>query len=134
MIDQWEIDALEYNIILPSGCYEAEVEAYNYWTGCYSNLVSFTIYEDYDNDGIITESDNTIGKLLQVNGSSYKKLGDVNNDGQTNLMDLIRLKKITSKTANDGNSDLDGNGNNNSNDIAFLQKFMLVFDSRLLTE
>ena len=53
--------------------------------------------------------------------------GDLNADGETDIRDLIRLKKILAgKAETDGASaDVDNNGKTDASDLAFLRKFIL---------
>lgn len=55
-------------------------------------------------------------------------VGDVNGDGEVDIRDLVRLKKITVSTAQPAGgttADLNGDGKNNAEDIIVLKKMLL---------
>jgi len=56
---------------------------------------------------------------------------DANEDGSTNVLDFIRMKKIASGAAT-GNADRNADGEANAADQVFVQKFLLLFDQKLL--
>lgn len=68
---------------------------------------------------------------LVSDGTNYYQYGDVNTDGEVNILDLIRLKKITINITveyNMSTADINSDGNINSADLIGLRKMLLMDD------
>ncbi len=99
-----------------------------------------TVVFDFDNNGDIGEFDSIIIKHL-TNNTPFTEIIDVNGDGESNILDLIRTKKIlletteniadTEEETENNPADCNLDGNVNSSDIMFVKKYMLVIDRSL---
>ena len=80
-------------------------------------------------DSIIIESGNNalINATKKLNSSGLSEVGDLNGDGVINAIDLVRLKKVLSGSAESDRttSDIDRNRDTNSLDLTILRKFLL---------
>ena len=70
--------------------------------------------------------DNTPGKILKLNEFSIGEAkGDLNRDGNTDILDMIRLKKSISKNEYMNNADFDKNGMLDATDLLSLKKILI---------
>ena len=80
-------------------------------------------------DTIVIESgnDSLLNVAKKFNSSQLSSVGDLNGDGEINIIDLVRLKKVLVGSAESGRttSDLDRNRDTNSADLIILRKFLL---------
>ena len=63
------------------------------------------------------------GKTIPV--ALLNRAGDINDDGLIDIRDLVGGKKLTVRTGNTYNSDINGDGNTDANDLAQLRKMLL---------
>jgi len=84
----------------------------------------------FDGSAGISAFDKTIVKLL-TKGIAFDEMIDVTGDGDSNIIDLVRMKKIAVGIAT-GDADRNGDGTSDSIDIVFVRTFLLVFDEKLL--
>ncbi len=80
---------------------------------------------DFDGDGKIEKFDKTVLELL-ISGKNFSEMIDVNEDGQSDIRDLVRIKKNIADS-----SDNDNQSSKDAEDVAFVRKFVLVMDERL---
>ncbi len=80
---------------------------------------------DFDGDGKIEKFDKTVLELL-ISGKNFSEMIDVNEDGQSDIRDLVRIKKNIADS-----SDNDNQSSKDAEDVAFARKFVLVMDERL---
>lgn len=83
---------------------------------------------DFDGNRQIGEFDKVIIKHL-YNGNSFNKMIDVNGDDKSDLVDLIRAKKIQAGKSQ-GNMDFNLDGTSNAADLVFIKNFILNLDSK----
>ncbi len=80
---------------------------------------------DYDGDGKISDFDKKFIKAATKYARGFAEIIDVNNDGNSNTQDLIRLKKLMGDL-DTSVSDRDGDGESNAQDVAFTVHFLLT--------
>lgn len=102
---------------------EADLESFNAESAD-TELFSF--------DGVdgISEFDKTVVKLLTKN-IDFKQMINANGDDSSDILDLVRMKKILAGAA-EGNADRNGDGNADSSDIAFVRMFLMMFSRQEL--
>ncbi|MBR7133255.1 MAG: leucine-rich repeat protein [Clostridia bacterium] len=90
------------------------------------------VYYAADSDmweSIVIESGNDalLNATKKFNSSGLSEVGDLNGDGEINIKDLIRFKKVLAGNVESGRttSDLDRNRDTNSVDLTILTKLML---------
>ena len=85
------------------------------------NDTQYTVKVKYADDGRFFESD--YGEEVTF---STLKLGDTNEDGVVNLLDLVRMKKGIAAGSDDEIFDLVDDDGNNANDLTALRKIILA--------
>ena len=99
---EWDITDTSIEIDLPSGYYEAYLDARSDDTIQMSNVISFNIKENYNPLDLNNDNKTTIldAVLLQKHLLNFKKLtaeqmklADINSDGRVNILDMSLLKE-----------------------------------------
>lgn len=89
---------------------------------------------DFDKNGVVDDFDSIIVKNL-TNNNDLQKIIDINADGESDIRDLVRAKKIIagSMPANTSNTNADINldSETNAEDILFIRKFILMVDFKI---
>ena len=98
---------------------------------------------DFDNNGEVDDRFDSIIINHLTNNTPFAEIIDVNGDGESDIRDLVRAKKILLDTTEDiadteetENNPVDRNldGKEDAADILFAKKFLLLVDSSLYTK
>ena len=90
-------------------------------------ILRYSIQTHFNEDGNLTGyTVSILGNDIYVE-APIRRFGDINGDGNVDVRDLVRLKKILAYITNDGRdfADLDNDGEIKTTDLAMLRRHLL---------
>ena len=97
-------------------------------------IYSKTVFDNISEISISIE--NTKNIRIQIMAQDYvsavtdvNRAGDIREDGEINIVDLVAFKKLIANSSSKYNSDMDGDGDTGAEDIVLLRRLLLGVDT-----